>query len=168
MKLILITIVNIFCFSSVIFAQEENVVFSLKPKDEVKKPSCELNSMFLTILSQQTDSNDLLIIVSHLGKTERAIYGQRRLANAKTFFVSTDLSKLFRRSTNSIILAVGERVEGNGFVDFYVKGELMVRLNTPKNKDLFLIDCVLTGEFEKPCSSKLSRSFYPCKSKKRK
>jgi hypothetical protein len=143
---------------------QEIITQPRKPRIEVKKPSCEFNSLELNSLSQNTATSDLLIIVSHLGVSEKVKFGGRRLANAKTFLNLNNQE--LKRESDSIILTQGERVQGLGYLDFYVKGELELRIYVNKNKDLFLSDCVLNYPDEKPCTTKYSKLFYPCKGKK--
>ncbi|MBK7708581.1 MAG: hypothetical protein IPJ30_23180 [Acidobacteria bacterium] len=134
-------------------------VDQLEPKYLIKKSECPINSIFLQSLDAETKREDLIIIVSHLGKSEKARLGQRRLFNARTFlvFISTK-----SRSMSRIIAAQGERVPGKGFLDFYVKGELELRIFFLKNRELFVQPC-FEGVDTKPCSGEDGRRFYPCR-----
>ncbi|MBK8147773.1 MAG: hypothetical protein IPK58_06030 [Acidobacteria bacterium] len=83
----------------------------------------------------------------------------RRMFNAQTFLVSFSIKS---RLKERIITASGERDPQKGFLDFYVRGQLELRVYFPKNKDLFVQPC-FEGFETKPCSGEFGRLFYPCK-----
>jgi hypothetical protein len=164
MKLFNTLLVALYCYCQCIYSQEASS-FPKKPKTEVKKPSCEFNTLELSTLSQHSDLSNLIIIVSHLGVSEKNKFAIRRLANARLFLTLPNQES--RRDISSIILSEGEKVIGLGYLDFYVKGELELRIYISKNKDLFLSDCILNYPDEKACSTDYSKQFYPCKNSTR-
>jgi hypothetical protein len=68
-------------FSLSVSAQNGDERFPLKPKVEINPPYCEFNIIELEKLEKTLKSDDLLMVVSHLGKVERASMSQRRLFN---------------------------------------------------------------------------------------
>ncbi len=163
-KNIFLLILIVFLYCGVGSAQQEDKLFPLKPKVEVKITNCHENNSELSILTQYTDENDLITINSHLGMDEKINYGQRRLHNAETFLTKSFNSEC-NRPVESILIAEGKRVKGKGHLDFFVKGKLDLRIFFNKNQDFNVPPCISTPE-EKPCSTDFEKLFYPCKSKK--
>ena len=163
-RLLMLIVIALVC-SHKITAQEKVEHLFGKPLREVKTPSCERISQQLDILVQGINRNDLIIIISHLGKKEnKSKLGLRRLHNAKTYF--TDALDFFKRTPDSIVIAEGEPVIGKGHLDFYVKGELALRIYLNLNADLSVPPCVILPP-DKPCSTPFEKLFYPCKEKER-
>ncbi len=160
----ILVVIVLFCLRTTI-AQEQDNQFSLKPKVEVKNSSCELNTKELDVLSQYSKKSKLIIIISHLGEIENSAFGKRRLHNAKTFFTK-GVNSSFTRSLESLLTAEGEKVSDKGYLDFYVEGELELRIVFGKNKDLSVSPCAFNFPDEKPCETDYEKLLYPCKSKK--
>lgn len=157
-------LITLLTFTAVV-AQGQNSPVFLKPVVEVNSPSCNENNSRMSILNQYSDRSDLIIIVSRLGSNERKNIGLRRLHNAETFF-NQGLRAESTRPLESILLAEGRRVQGKGYLDFFVKGKLELRIFFETNHDLRVPPCVLLFPEEKACSSDFEKLFYPCKSKK--
>lgn len=162
MKNVYILVLIVFFCVRITIAQEQDNQFPLKPKTEVKNSSCELNTAELDVLSQYTKKNESIIIISHLGKNEKSIFGKRRLHNAETFFTK-GVNSSFTRPLESLLIAEGEKVSSKGYLDFYVRGELELRIFFGKNKDLSVSPCAFNFPDEKPCSTDYEKLLYPCK-----
>jgi hypothetical protein len=157
------TVSIIFCllFSCGIVAAQVKTENPLKPKVTIETARCEDNFSQLAILHQYTPQDELIIIISHLGENEKKDYGKRRLHNARTFLTQSSS----RNRLKEYVLAVeGEKVEGRGYLDFYVKGKIELRIYFKKNSDLYAIWCVKDRD-EKPCEMDGAKLYYPCKSK---
>ena len=157
MRMIAFLLLFIICGASA-FSQEQ-------PRDELNPrimhegTTCFLNSNSLQSLDMLFAPNDLIIIVSHLGKSEKKIMADRRLHNAETFLVRMSIKS---RSPERIITSKGKESIEQGYLDFFVKGRLEYRVYLPKNKDFFVQPCVQDPE-QKPCSEENARLYYPCK-----
>lgn len=142
-------------------AQKLEGEFSLKPKNKVENSNCEIKLRDLDVLIQHTKPESSILIISQIGKNERIGFGKRRLYNAKAFF--TKVESRYSRPPESVVIAEAERVDGEGHLDFYIQGELNLRINFKKNRDLYIRPCSLNFPDEKYCSTKLEKLFYPCK-----
>lgn len=149
-------------YCGVTLVRGQNETFIIKPKVEVKFDSCQENNSELSILNQYTKQDDLIIVISHLGKDEKESYGQRRLYNAMTF-LTKGFNAEYNRTPESILVAEGKRVDEKGYLDFFTKGNLELRIFLGKNRDLRVPPCVLQAPEEKPCSTDFEKLFYPCK-----
>ena len=156
-------IFSLFLMCGVILAQEEQMS-PLKPKVKINFTSCEANNSELSILNQYTPDNEIVIIISHLRKDEKKQYGRRRLHNAK-IFLTRGFRKEFNRLQEYVLTAEGEEVKKQGYLDFYVKGKIELRIFFKRNIDLIVSPCVLQFPEEKPCETDYEKLFYPCKSK---
>lgn len=160
MKLLSPIIVLIFLCGVVL--SQNNLEKSIEPKVKIDFTSCEENDSALSILDQYTAQAELITIISHLGIDEKKKFGQRRLYNAKTFL--TKGFDKFNRLPESVLIAEGEIKDEKGYLDFYVKGEVELRIFFRKNTDLIVPPCVKSIE-EKSCETDFEKLFYPCKSK---
>jgi hypothetical protein len=153
----------IFGFSfSAVSAQERNQTFPLIPKIQIEETICDTRQRAVGGLNDYFSRNELIIIVSHIGTNEKKSFGKRRLHNARVFYDKAFL-KEYTRPAESILIAEGEKVKGKGYLDFYIAGKLELRIFFRKNADLWIGQCVIDPGYEKPCSSDLSKSLYPCK-----
>ncbi len=123
-----------------------------------------MNTALLANLIQNTAKDDFIIVISHLGELEKQNLMQRRLNNINVFFSKGSTDSTYNRSHDSFLIAEGKRVKNKGILDFYIKGELELRIVFDKNQDLYTTPCVFTPE-EKPCSTVYEKLLYPCKSK---
>lgn len=131
-----------------------------QPKVVVEKYACGLRYNSLGSLIQYSKKDDVIIIISHIGKGEADKFGKRRLSNAKTFL--TQETVYYKKPPEFVVTAEGEKVGGEGYLDFYVHGEFEVRIFIEKNKDLYLGDCGAEPD-QKPCQTAYEKLFYPCK-----
>lgn len=107
-----------------------------------EKPfNCEMNMLYMDILGnalpEQTQNNNVLIIVARLGKGEMSrSFNHRRLHNALQYQI--DRLKI---APEKVILAEGERVvDGFGRLEFYLNGKMAGSLLIQRNRD-FCVDC---------------------------
>lgn len=155
-RILVYSLFIIVCGSSV-FSQEKSD--ELKPKIEYQESTCYLNSTSLQGLDALYEAKDLIIIVSHSGKSEKKEMADRRLYNARTFLVKISTKK---RAQERIIITKGEESAGEGYLDFFVKGDLYYRIYFPKNREFLVQPCVQNSEM-KPCSEEDANLYYPCK-----
>jgi hypothetical protein len=152
------------CCYAIVAAQQSMAQNSLKPKSEIRKTNCEENNLVLINLDQSNDRNDLIIIISHSAKNEKKVMGARRLHNAVTFLTKS-FEREYNRTANSIITAKGATTDDKAYLDFFVKGQLELRIFFDRNRDLRLPPCVFLFPKEKPCSTDFEKMYYPCKGK---
>jgi hypothetical protein len=96
---------------------------------------------WLEVLSSRRrldESDDGLILIARLGNGENSrSLNQHRLHSARAYL--TDY--LAARSLGSIVTAEGERVNGYGRIEIYVKGRLYSALAVKPNADLSVGSC---------------------------
>ena len=109
---------------------------------------CEENSAWLDLLMQKVNESgkpERVFVIARLGKGEYASrLNQRRLHNARTYLEN-------RLKPEIIIVAEGERVNGEGRVEFYVGSELVFISMVARGADL----CV-------SCFDALNPKYYGC------
>lgn len=109
-----------------------NHSFAQKVVNSTSAP-CEENSAWLDLLMQRmTEGNkpERVFVIAHLGKSERSrLLNQRRLQNARTYLMN-------RLKPESIVIAEGEQVSGEGRVKFYVGSELVLVSMVQRGEDL--------------------------------
>jgi hypothetical protein len=168
MKKLLIAKLVLLIVTMPIWGQSSDKIFPLHPKagGGVRASDCtvKFDSIRAFMLTASAKKDALIIIMSHLGKEESARLGKRRLYNAKTYLTSIAFDLKYRRDSESILIAEGEReAQGAGFLDFYIEGEIELRIFFEKNEDLLLGSCVLNQSYEKFCKTDFEKLFYPCK-----
>ena len=150
----------IFISCSSVLSQEQRD--ELDPKFVLRKSTCFTNSNTLQSIEMEYEANDLIILVSHLGKSEKKKMADRRLYNARTFLITNSFKQ---RTAERIIVTKGEESTDEGYLDFFVKGHLEMRIYFPKkNRELWVAPCVQDPN-EKPCAGTYDRLYYPCKKK---
>ena len=159
-KQIICVFVFLFSLHTTVEAQTRNNS-KLRPKSLIEVASCNENVSHLSILNQYTDNEDLIIVIAHANISEKNQINGRRMHNAITF-LTKGFEKGFNRSIDSIVAAEGQKTSGFGYLDFYVKGELELRILLNKNQDLILSPCVLQFP-DKKCSSDIEKSYFPCR-----
>lgn len=132
------------------------------PKGGFVANNCDHNIRRMSLMAQESNVNKTIIIISYLGKDETEKFNKRRLHNSKTFMTQP----YHKRDESLIITAQGERVKGDGFLDFFIGGVLEYRVLLPKNRDLILSGCQTEPEV-KPCSTDYENLFYPCLEKRK-
>lgn len=148
--------------SCVTGAQEKLEARRISTLQEGAKPTnCEFNVSILTGADRVAGQDGLVIIVARLGQGERnRDLNRRRLHNAKTF-----LTLFGHRASETIITAVGERVEGYGRIELYADGKLFHALTVNANDDLAVGSCSFEGNH--PCTYEREKKLYPCLAKRR-
>jgi hypothetical protein len=93
---------------------------------------CETNSLHLNQLRRQLlDEEHLVIVIARLGDGESSkTLLKRRLHNARTLL-----------NSDSVIVAEGEHVQGQGRVEFYVDGKPYLLSLVKKGKDICVTCC---------------------------
>ena len=158
MKVIVSLLLITICCSSVLSQEQRD---ELDPKFVLRKSTCFSNSNYLQSMDMEYEANDLIIIVSHLGKSEKKKMADRRLYNARTFLITNSFKE---RTAERIIVTKGEESMDEGYLDFFLKGHLDMRIYFPKNRELWVAPCVQDPN-EKPCAGFYDRLYYPCKKK---
>ena len=145
------------------YAQKPKETNSMTPKTLVYPTECGFRLREMVELVRKSDGDRALIVISHLGTGERDISHQRRLFNARSYLSSPFFDRPWKRGL--IVLGRGESVVGLGYLDFFVDGELALRIQLERNADLYLGDC---GGGEGACSNPFEEQFYPCQGKSKK
>jgi len=117
--------------------------------------NCEFNIAILDAAHSQAGNDGLVIVIARLGRNERSELSRRRLHNVKTY-----LEQFAGRRTQTIITAEGDRVNGYGLVELYVKGQHFYTLKVRSNSDLIVGQC--SYDVENPCKLKRESKLYPC------
>ena len=96
--------------------------------------ACELNAAYLdNLIIMARESKERVFVVAHLGKGETSRYLiHRRLHNARTY--------LRRLAPESVVITEGERVDGQGRVEFFLGSKLIINALVSRNGDL-CVDC---------------------------
>lgn len=124
--------------------------------------NCEFSTALLDSLAQKTPAKELIIVIAHLGDGDtRPNLNERRLHNVRTYL--TNYLTLGRREPNAVVVAGGERIKGNGSLEFYVSGKLYDTLRLRPNADLSLGECSHGPEID-PCSFPKQQKLFPCRS----
>lgn len=125
---------------------------------------CEFNNSVLDVIAQRTADDEIIIVIAHLGKGEnRKNLNYRRLHNVKTFLTEFLTDAAVRRKPKTVITAEGERVNGYGRIELYIKGKLYDVLKVKPNADLFVGYC--SREPPEPPCPPIERNLYPCRDK---
>lgn len=120
---------------------QSSSVQSLPEKPEVVQGdanSCELNSaMFNVVAHDMVGNYERLFVIARLGEAEVSRdLNRRRLHNVRTAFkqgLITDESRF--------VFAEGERVEGEGRVEFYLGSKLKLTSLVRRNRDICVTCC---------------------------
>lgn len=125
-----------------------------------KPQHCEMNDHLLDTAHQLAGDDTVIIAVARLGTGERnPELNRRRLHNVKAYLTSFG----WKRRLNTVVTAEGERVNGFGRIDIYVRGGLWASLAVRRNDDLILGLCepdYMRGREE-------TRTFYPWRDRKK-
>lgn len=162
MKKIFMVLTIWIIFVSAIYSQVPSQPQEITPKSVVFPNECGFRLREMVVLLRDAKPNRPLVIVSHLGGKETKTLGEERLFNAKTYLTSSFFTD--RWNGDFIVLAEGNRVTGNGYIDFFLDGELALRILLEANADLYLGDCG-AGTGDKPCANPFDAQFFPCRSK---
>jgi len=121
---------------------------------------CEVNDHLLDTAHHLAGDDTVIIAVARLGTGERnPALNRRRLHNVKAYLTSFG----WKRRLDTVVTAEGERVNGFGRIDVYVRGGLWATLAVRRNDDLIVGLCepdYMRGEEE-------TRTFYPWRDRKK-
>lgn len=133
------------------------------PSDQVQVLGpfqCQHNEAFLAGLAHTTPADALIIVIARAGQNDtRAALNKRRLQNVRAYLTRFNAEK---RGSESIVVAEGEIVKGDGRLEFYVNGKLAAILKLKPNSDLFVGNCYPEPMDASFCSAKENQIFYPC------
>ena len=141
-QLILIATVTLLS-TSFSFGQEQS---SVKWQDRrwglpARPENCETNASNLAQVREMVrdpeNQQSLLILIARLGDDERG----QRLNHRRLYNVRLKLITELDIPTERMIIAEGERVNGFGRVEFYLRGELIGALPVPKARDICVGCC---------------------------
>ena len=157
------------------FAQQPEPLPPIDLADFVnRKPLlCEDRSAMVDVITQRTPRDETITVIAHESTSEsRPDLNHRRLHNVRAYWTQF-LGPQWRRKPETIILSEGERVQGYGRLEFWIRGKLVYVLNVAHNADVDFGDCVPPddsyirhGSFN-PCWIKSHRIFYPCRDQNR-
>ena len=101
--------------------------------------NCEDNLHALNVVHQVAEGADLIIIIARLGTGEtRRNINLRRLHNAQTYLAS---ELYWKRDPKTVVVAEGERVNGYGRLEIYVRGVFWDAMLIKRNSDLLVGSC---------------------------
>jgi hypothetical protein len=127
---------------------------------EARVNNCEANDHYLDTAHQLAGDNSIIIAVAHLGNGERnPELNRRRLHNVRAYLTSF----AWKRRPDTVITAEGEKVNGNGRVDIYVRGGLWAALAVKRNGDLLVGLC----EPDSMRGREETNTFYPWRDRKK-
>lgn len=153
-KLVLLS--SLFVFASV-------TVGAQAPTSKPVKPTlnnCEMNDHYLDTAHHLAGDDSTIVAIAHLGTGERnPELNRRRLHNVRAYLTSFG----WKRQPDTVVTATGERVEGYGRVDIYVRGGHWASLAVRRNGDLIVGLC----EPDSMRSEEERRTFYPFRDRKK-
>ena len=109
------------------------------PPLELRSANCEIDESNFNIVRvdalERLGEDDFLIVIARLGSGDRSRdLNRRRLSATREWFNKAAFP------TNRLVLAEGERVRGNGRVEFYVGG-VLTHVILPKPNVGLCIEC---------------------------
>ena len=129
------TLLSAFCFSQT--TKDEAIII------KADTSSCELNSLYFDTISSIVSKNgERIFAIFRAGKDETENANESRLIYVKTFLEQVKWKGL------DVIYARGEKIDGEGRVEFYVGGKLFLVILAQKNKTPCLTCC--GGRFASP------------------
>ncbi|HEY6120153.1 MAG TPA: hypothetical protein VIV66_09355 [Pyrinomonadaceae bacterium] len=129
----------------------QNVQTNLKPTN------CENHIAVLEAANHDAGKDGLIILIGRLGSGDnKPDLNRHRLHSARAYL--TDY--LSARSTNTIVIAEGEKVEGYGRIEIYVGGKLYYVFAIKANGDLAVGSCE-PADIDDARQRKLRKKLYP-------
>ena len=130
-----------------------------KPTDPILH-NCEMNIHLLDNAHHLAGDDTIIIAVARLGTGERnPELNRRRLHNVKAYLTSFG----WKRKVDTVVTAEGERVNGYGRIELYVRGGHWATLAVRRNQDLIVGLCepdYMRGREE-------TMTFYPFRDRKK-
>jgi hypothetical protein len=152
----LVLLFSILVSSSVTTATQER---SWKPTDPILH-HCEMNVNLLDNAHHLAGADTIIIAVARLGTGERnPELNRRRLHNVKAYLTSF----AWKRAPGTVITAEGERVNGYGRIELYVRGGHWATLAVRRNDDLIVGLC----EPDYMLGREETMTFYPWRDRKK-
>lgn len=134
-----------------------------KPSWQPPKPTlhnCEMNIHNLDSAHHLAGDHSTIIAIAHLGTGETSpALNRRRLHNVKAYLTQFG----WKRAPDTVVTAEGERVNGYGRIDIYVRGGHWASLAIRRNADIIVGSCEpdhMRGEEE-------NTTFYPFRDRKK-
>jgi len=132
----IIVISSTFCFAQV--NKDETIIV------EADANACELNSRYFDMISNEVfKSKERIFAIFRAGKSETENVNAKRLAHVKAFLEQVKGWERF-----DVVYARGEKIDGEGRIEFYVGGKIFLATLASKNKTPCL-DCC-GGGFASP------------------
>lgn len=152
-------LVVLFCLFAASPVTPQTQVPEWKPEPTLNH--CEVNDNYLDNAHHLAGADTIIIAIAHLGDGERnPELNRRRLHNVKAYLTNFG----WRRRPGTVITAVGERVNGYGRIDIYVRGGHWASLAVRRNGDLIVGLC----EPDYMRSEDETRTFYPFRDRRKK
>jgi hypothetical protein len=130
---------------------------------QIPKPTlnhCEMNDNYLDNAHHLAGDDSIIVAIAHLGTGEtNPELNRRRLHNVRNYLAGYN----WKRPPETVVTAVGERVDGYGRVDIYVRGFHWASLAVWRNEDLIVGSC----EPDRMRSDDENRTFYPFRDRKK-
>jgi hypothetical protein len=154
----------ILCLTMVLGLISGSIHATSKSLVQAGSTGCEYNTAILDGLAQNTERNELIIVIARLGPRDtKPNLINRRLHNVRSYLSEFLTDASVRRAPETIVLAQGEPAPDYGSIEFYVKGRLVNTLKMRPNADLSVANCGSQPP-EDPCPRQM-RLLYPCKDK---
>ena len=122
--------------------------------------NCEMNDNYLDNAHHLAGDDSIIIAVAHLGAGERdPNLNRRRLHNVREYLAGYN----WKRPRATVVTGEGQKVDGYGRVDIYVKGSHWASLAVRRNADLIVGSCEpdhMRGQEE-------NRTFYPFRDRRK-
>jgi len=122
-----------------------------------KPTNCENHIAVLEAANHDAGKDGLIILIGRLGRGDnKPDLNRHRLQSARAYL--TDY--LSARSTNTIVIAEGEKVEGYGRIEIYVGGKLYYVFAIKANADLAVGSCE-PADLDDARQRELRKKLYP-------
>ncbi|HMS41706.1 MAG TPA: hypothetical protein PKE69_15855 [Pyrinomonadaceae bacterium] len=110
------------------------------PINESKGEFCESNNSLIDVLAMEIVNNPMatVFVISRGGIGEKLSIVNRRLK-----YTQMVLLKIKKFNERRVVFASGEKVKGEGNVEFYIGSELFLTISMKKNKPI----CFLTPDY---------------------
>jgi hypothetical protein len=131
---------------------------------------CEYRTGIIERIHAIKPADEVITVVARTGECETSPnLNQRRLHNVRAYLTEW-WPEGFRRKPGTVILAEGEKVDGNGRLEFYVGGKLVEMMQVVPNGDVTFDSCYppdgynfkrSKGVYDR-CLVRGQGIFYPC------
>jgi len=122
--------------------------------------NCEMNNNNLDNAHHLAGADSTIIAIAHLGTGERnPDLNRRRLHNVRAYLTQFG----WKRPPATVVTAEGERVNGYGRIDIYVRGGHWASLAVRRNLDLIVGSC----EPDHMRGREENMTFYPFRDRKK-